>query len=73
MKDKPLSPTVNKGRILRMRELTEKLSLSDGHIYALIHKNLFPRPFRLIDGGRAMGWLESEVDSWLDQRLRDEK
>jgi prophage regulatory protein len=68
IKDKLLTLTVKQGRILRMRQLAEKLSLSDSHIYALIQKNQFPKPFSLVHGGRAMGWYESEVDIWLAQR-----
>ena len=68
IKDKLLTLTVKKGRILRMRQLAEKLSLSDSHIYALIQKNQFPKPFSLVHDGRAMGWYESEVDIWLAQR-----
>jgi len=68
IKDKLLTLTVKKGRILRMRQLAEKLSLSDSHIYALIQKNQFPKPFSLVHGGRAMGWYESEIDIWLAQR-----
>jgi len=68
IKDKLLTLTVKKGRILRMRQLAEKISLSDSHIYALIQKNQFPKPFSLVHGGRAMGWYESEVDIWLAQR-----
>jgi len=67
-KDKLLTLTVKQGRILRMRQLTEKLSLSDSHIYALIQQNQFPKPFTLVHGGRAMGWYESDIDLWLTQR-----
>ena len=67
-KDKLLTLTVKQGRILRMRQLTEKLSLSDSHIYALIQQNQVPKPFTLVHGGRAMGWYESDIDLWLTQR-----
>ena len=73
IKDKPLTPTVNNGRILRMRHLVEKLSLSDSHIYSLIQNNLFPKPFHLVDGGRATGWLESDIDQWLTKRVEGKK
>lgn len=68
IKDKLLTLTVKQGRILRMRQLAEKLSLSDSHIYALIQLNQFPKPFTLVHGGRAMGWYESDIDAWLAQR-----
>ncbi|MDH6249773.1 helix-turn-helix transcriptional regulator [Polynucleobacter sphagniphilus] len=66
--DKLLTLTVKQGRILRMRQLSEKLSLSDSHIYTLIQQNQFPKPFTLVHGGRAMGWYESDIDAWLAQR-----
>lgn len=73
IKDKPLSPSVNKGRILRMRQLLEKLPLSESRIHALIQSEQFPKPFKLIEGGRAIGWYESDVDAFLEQRSRGEK
>lgn len=69
--DKLLTLSVQKGRILRMRQLTEKLSISDSHIYALIQQNKFPKPFRLVSGGRAMGWYEKEIDDWLTKELEE--
>ena len=68
IKDKLLTLTVKQGRILRMRQLAEKLSLSDSHIYTLIQQNQFPKPFTLVHGGRAMGWYESDIDAWLAKR-----
>jgi prophage regulatory protein len=61
------------GRIIRMKQLVEKLSLSDSHIYALIQQNQFPKPFTLVHGGRAIGWYESDIDEWLAQRSGDFK
>ena len=66
--DKLATLTVKQGRILRMRKLSEKISLSDSHIYTLIKQNQFPKPFTLAHGGRAMGWYESDIDAWLAQR-----
>jgi len=71
--DKLLTLSVKNGRILRMRQLTEKLSLSDSRIYALIQKNQFPKPFILVHGGRAMGWYESDIDAWLAKRSGENK
>ena len=57
--------TRNTTRIIRMRELREKLKLSPSHLYSLISKGLFPAPFPLIQGGRATGWDESDIDNYL--------
>jgi prophage regulatory protein len=55
-------------RILRMRELSRRLQLSPSRLYALIAEGRFLRPFQLVPGGRAVGWLECEVDAWLRAR-----
>ena len=73
IQDKPLTSSVQKGRILRMRQLLEKLPLSESRIHALIQSEQFPKPFKLIEGGRAIGWYESEIDAFLEQRSRSGK
>ena len=30
-------------------------------------------PFKLIPGGRAVGWLERDVDAWLAERCNDSR
>ena len=55
-------------RILRMRALSQKLQLSPSRIYALVAEGKFLKPFQLVPGGRAVGWLESEVNEWLMAR-----
>jgi predicted DNA-binding transcriptional regulator AlpA len=64
-------PGITRGtavRIIRMRELRQKLRLSPSHIYALISRGLFPAPFPLVPGGRAKGWDEAVVDAFLNSR-----
>lgn len=51
-------------KIIRMRELTEKVGLCKSAIYQLIRDGEFPAPFP-IAGGRARGWLESTIDEWI--------
>jgi len=36
--------------------------------YDLISKNQFPKPIFL--GARAVGWLESEIDAWIAERVK---
>ena len=67
-RDIPGTPCSTPVRIIRMRELREKLRLSPSHIYALINRGLFPAPFPLVRGGRAKGWDEAEVDFYLNSR-----
>ena len=51
-----------------MCELTKKVGYAPSTIYDLITKDKFPRPFKLIEGGRASGWLESTIDAYLDKQ-----
>ena len=53
------------GRILRMRDLRERLGLTASHIYAMVAAGRFPKPFPIIPGGCATGWLESTIDAYL--------
>lgn len=55
-------------RVLRMRDLAKRLQLSQSRLYALIAEGKFLRPFKLVPGGRAVGWLERDVDAWLAER-----
>jgi prophage regulatory protein len=51
-----------------MRDLAKRLQLSQSRLYALIAEGKFLRPFKLVPGGRAVGWLERDVDAWLIER-----
>ena len=70
MSSDPLLNAASGERILRMRELSQRLQLSPSRLYALIAEGKFLPPFQLVPGGRAVGWLECEVDAWLRARRR---
>lgn len=57
-------------RILRMRELQVHVGLSASHIYALIAQGKFPRPFKLVPGGRAAAWRLGAIVDWLAAQER---
>ncbi|PLX39960.1 MAG: hypothetical protein C0608_10345 [Deltaproteobacteria bacterium] len=40
-------------------------------MYNHISKDSFPKPIKL--GPRASGWLESEIDSWLQERIEESR
>ena len=52
-------------RILRMKDLPLKVGFQPSTLYELIAAGRFPPPFKLVPGGRASGWLESTIDTWL--------
>ena len=55
-------------RVLRLRAVKAKTGQATSTIYAAMASGKFPRPIPL--GERAVGWLESEIDSWIEACLR---
>ena len=53
--------------ILRLPSVMARTGLSRGSIYLRISQNRFPKQITL--GGRAVGWVETEIDDWLNQQV----
>jgi prophage regulatory protein len=53
--------------ILRLPEVKKITGLSRSTIYLRISEGRFPKPVSL--GGRAVGWLEAEVQQWLQRQI----
>ena len=53
--------------ILRLPEVKNRTGLSRSTIYARIAESKFPKPVSL--GARAVGWLESEIQDWLEEQI----
>jgi prophage regulatory protein len=59
--------------ILRRRQVEARTGLSRSTIYERIRAGTFPAPISL-GGGKAVGWLESEVSDWIaDQVAKSRK
>ena len=54
-------------RVLKLKAVTEKTTLCHSTIYKLISEGAFPKPIDLT--GRAVGWVDSEVDSWIMSKI----
>ena len=63
---------VRKGCIVRMNAVVAKVKLAPSTIYELQASipPKFPKSFKIVEGGRASGWLESEIDAWVDLRSK---
>ncbi len=53
--------------ILRLPAVKMSTGLSRSTIYLRVSQGTFPKPVSL--GGRAVGWLEAEVQDWLQRRI----
>lgn len=60
-------------KILRMRDLVSVIGISKSGIYGRLdshspqYDETFPKPVQL--GGRAVGFVEAEVQAWLKTRM----
>lgn len=53
--------------ILRLPAVKIRTGLSRSTIYLRMAEGRFPQSVSL--GGRAVGWIESEVNEWLNQQI----
>lgn len=54
--------------IIRLPQVKNLTGLSRSSIYAAVKRGDFPSPVSL--GARAVGWMSSEINSWLTSRAR---
>ena len=53
--------------ILRLPSVKARTGLARSTIYLRIADGTFPKPVSL--GGRAVGWIEAEVEAWLAEQI----
>ena len=53
--------------ILRLPNVKARTGLSRSTIYLRVTTGAFPRPVSL--GGRAVGWVETEIEHWLKAQI----
>lgn len=54
-------------KILRLPRVIDRVGYSRSAIYAFVSKGGFPPPVKI--GARAVGWLDSDIDNWISERL----
>ena len=63
-----MSNEVRKMTMLRLPAVKSRVGLGRSSIYAAVKRGEFPAPVKLL-GGRASGWIESEIDAFLTARI----
>ena len=53
--------------LLRLPQVLARVGLKTTRLYQLVGDREFPAPVRI--GERSVGWVESEVESWLQARI----
>lgn len=57
--------------ILRLPDVIRRTGLSRSAVYQKVKEGNFPAPVSL--GLRAVGWIDEEIDSWIDQRISESR
>ena len=60
----PKAPSI----ILRFPQVIARTGLKRATIYLRLKAGSFPRPISL--GERAVGWLESDIEAWIQGRVK---
>jgi prophage regulatory protein len=58
-------------KIIRLPEVKNTTGLSRSTIYLYMSKGIFPASISL--GSRAVGWIESDIEQYLDDRITASK
>ena len=53
-------------RVLRLADVMEKTGRARSTIYKYVDLGRFPRPISL--GGKSVGWIDSEIHEWLQEK-----
>ena len=56
-------------RFLRLPQVIERSGYKRSNIYLLMNQGKFPKAVTI--GPRAVAWLESEVETWMQDRIDD--
>ncbi|WP_198244530.1 helix-turn-helix transcriptional regulator [methane-oxidizing endosymbiont of Gigantopelta aegis] len=56
-------------KILKIKDVIAQTGLSRSQLYKMASRGLFPRQIKL--SARSSGWLESEVNQWLNARIAE--
>ena len=60
-----------KDRILRWPDVHDRVGYCRTNVYYLIQSGDFPPPIKL--GSRAVGWIETEIEDWINSRIANSR
>jgi len=61
----------NRPKLLKLPEVTARTGLPRPSVYRGMRDGQFPRPVKI--GVRSVAWVESEVDAWIESRIRESR
>jgi prophage regulatory protein len=55
--------------LLRLPAVERITGLKKSQIFDAIERGIFPRPVRILENGRAVGWLAGEIEDFIASRI----
>lgn len=55
--------------LLKLPAVQAKTCKTTSRIYAEMAEGTFPKPIKI--GSRAVAWVESEIDAWIESKIAD--
>lgn len=69
----PTTGSTPTNRLLRWPDVRDRVGICRSQAYKLIDAGRFPKPISIVEGGRSIAWIESDISSWVDQRIADSR
>lgn len=57
--------------ILRLPAVMARTGMSRSALYLAINEGAFPKPIKI--GRRSVGWVATEVDDWISDRIQQSR
>jgi len=54
---------------IRLKKVEDRTGLKKSMVYDLMKKKEFPKSIKI--GDRAVAWIESEVDQWIQNKIKE--
>jgi predicted DNA-binding transcriptional regulator AlpA len=52
-------------RLLRWKEVSQIIPFSRSYVYDLMNQGKFPKGYKLVHGGQAVGWWASDINDYM--------
>jgi len=56
---------------IRLKKVEDRTGLKKSMVYDLMSKEEFPKSIKI--GDRAVAWIESEVDQWIQNKIPESR
>jgi predicted DNA-binding transcriptional regulator AlpA len=58
-------------RGLRLPQVLEKTNIGKTALFDAVARGIFPKPYKILPGGRAIAWDEGEIDEHLARQMAE--